>query len=155
LISGKLAGTMQGSSIRAVARRRAGSRRSGFSLVELVIALVVMVIGVTATFSLTLIAIQADSESAHFTIARATAQREMELIRTKVWSAMPNVAGSTVSVPTTLPNGTVGVTVQPENTSSQSGLDLVTITVSWVEPGHGSDSVAMDTWVTDGGLNTH
>ena len=147
----------------AFSRRVTRFHRSipGFTIVEIMCAMTLLIVGAFSVFTLIIQSIESNMESSHYSTARAIAQREMEEIRTKVWTSMPTPNNADPINPTPaytidgvsslLPAG-VGTYLV---TSSQTGLDLVTITITWTEPGRGTDSIILDTYVTENGLNSH
>ena len=131
-------------------------------LVEVVVALMVLVVGAFSVFALLTISIQTDAESAHYTMARAAAQQELDWVRRSVYTSISGTptVGSYSADPSTLPpKATVtGPTLTAVNDSSGKtipNLSLVTVAISWPEPGRGSDSVTMDTYVSANGMDLH
>jgi prepilin-type N-terminal cleavage/methylation domain-containing protein len=135
-------------------RPHAAQRRAGFTLIEMVAAMTLLVVGAFAVFTLLLLSIQTDSESADYSMARAAVQQQLEWYRKTPYASItsvPAVTGATLPV-----GGTLTSTVTPNATVggvSITGLYCVTVTVSWTEPGRGSDSVSMNTYIGQNGLN--
>lgn len=127
-----------------------GRSRAGFTLIEIMAALTLMVIGAFSLYSLLFLAIQCDSESAHYAVARTIAQNQIDLIRCS--NALPTA--SVPSISSLIPGGTCSISVSAQQTGSQPVMDLVTVTIKWPEPGRGTDTVSVWTYMCVGGVTT-
>ncbi|GEM_PF-2854007 len=121
------------------ADRRAGRKPDGFTLVEMMIAVVLLVVGILAvamTFNLGVLA-SADSENVQRALAIAQAKME-EVVNTDPDS----VTGSGPTADSTFPTYDVTVTVTGTNPKQ------VDVTVAWTPQG-GQTSLALVTQVAD------
>ncbi len=114
---------------------------------EMICALTILVIGVFGVFVLLISSIQTNAECGHFSIARAAAEQQIESARMFGFNSESLVTKSTI-----LPTGgaeTFNVAVF----NGQVDVHQVTVTISWPEPGRGSDSITLSTLLVRGGLN--
>lgn len=115
-----------------ISRRRARSEQGGFTLIELMIALTVMLIGVSGILSIQLVSARASSYSRHATEAAILAEDGMELLRTVPVETL--VSGSqTVNA-----TGAVDATGMYTRSWTISWVDTIgtlIVTVSWLEQG--------------------
>lgn len=113
-------------------RRRRGDEQGGFTLIELMIALTVMLIGVSGILSIQLVSMRATSYSRHATEAAVLAEDGMELLRTVPIDTL--VAGSeTVNA-----NGAqdpAGIYTRSWTISWIGTIGTLIVTVSWLEAG--------------------
>ncbi|HUH03756.1 MAG TPA: prepilin-type N-terminal cleavage/methylation domain-containing protein [Kofleriaceae bacterium] len=113
-------------------RRRDRGEQGGFTLIELMIALTVMLIGVSGILSIQLVSARASSYSRHATEAAILAEDGMELLRTVPVETL--VSGSqTVNA-----SGAVDATGMYTRSWTISWIDNIgtlIVTVSWLEQG--------------------
>jgi len=62
------------------------NNKKGFSLLEIIFALAILVIGIVGVLALFPVGLKASKRSGDFTMATILAQRQMENIKTAVWS---------------------------------------------------------------------
>lgn len=153
--------------------------RGGFTLLEVISAMTLLVVGAFSVFSLLLTAIQMDMQSAHFSSARSIAQQQIEYVRSLSWNTITGLYNSqtfdangipqglaaplsnsqpaspfTYRMLSQLPAGAATVTFGNAVTGANTSYRDVIVTVKWIEPGRGQSSVTNDTLVTDGGINS-
>jgi prepilin-type N-terminal cleavage/methylation domain-containing protein len=106
---------------------RRKSKRSGFTLIEIMIALSLLGIGLLSLAAMQLTAMQYGSHGRHLTKAAAVAERQMEILTRQTWATLAPTGGWTAPQ-------AVDETIQgPTNATEQS------YAVSWriadVDPG--------------------
>ncbi|MCA1596678.1 MAG: hypothetical protein LC772_09685 [Chloroflexi bacterium] len=135
------------------AARASVTLRGGFSLPEVLSAMSLLVVGAFSSFSLLTLAIECDKEAADFTTARTIATTQLEAIRasqTRLAAGSTSISG----VSTSLGTGATGtLSVTREESTGQTALDLVTVTLTWPEPGRGTVSLTDSTFVCSGGVS--
>lgn len=89
--------------IAAASRRRAGAARAGgFTLVEVMVASIVLVLGITTSITTLQQGFRAVDSARNYTFASQVMQSEFERLRLKSWSQLEDLQNSretTVSVP--------------------------------------------------------
>lgn len=137
-------------------RRRATkarpSPRSGFTLPEVLSAITLLIVGVFSTYSLMALAIRVDQEASHYSIARAVAQTTIENLRTQ--TTRPTAGTSSLSgVSNMIPGGSGTLTATHLESSGQTALDRVQVTIQWPEPVRQTDSYTISTYICSGGVS--
>ena len=106
--------------------------RNGFSLIEILVALVILSIALLALAGLMVTTTKNNAAGGHLTEAATFAQDTLERLRVSPLSSIPTgvmIQNSCV--------GSTGVTYTGSWTAvpnSSSTLDIITITVNWVDP---------------------
>lgn len=128
-------------------------RRRGFTLPEILSALTLLVVGAFSSFALLALSIECDKEAADFSAARTIATTQFETLRA---SQNRPAAGTTTiaGVTTQLGSPATGtMVVTHEETTGQTALDLVTVTLTWREPGRGTVTLTNSTYICSGGVS--
>ena len=123
-----------------------GSRRSagGFTLIELMMALTVLIIGIGGILVMHLSALHATAYSRHATEAAVLAEDKMEEIRTQPTAAL--VDGSEDVTAAGAPASPEELSFNRAWTIAWNGaLGDVNVTVSWLEGGNEPHAVALRT----------
>jgi prepilin-type N-terminal cleavage/methylation domain-containing protein len=121
--------------------RRARPRERGFSLIELMIALTVLLIGVSGILSMHLVSMRATAYSRHATEAAVLAEDKMEELRTIPADQIPTTLTSypypgTVDAQGNLgPNGLYTVEWIIVWDPAGTGIGTQRVTVRWAEGG--------------------
>lgn len=64
--------------------------RNGFTLIEVMVALLILAIGLLGTAGMTIVGIRANANAGHLTEAYQNANGEMERLRTLAWGGITN-----------------------------------------------------------------
>jgi type IV pilus assembly protein PilV len=119
------------------------SIEEGFTLIEIMIALVVMSIGLTALAAVQISAIQGNAFSKRMTTAVSIADEKMEQIKSNLYTEIVSESSSQITQSNL--NFTRQVTVT--NNSPLTNTKTINVTVSWSE-GSKSHSVPITTIVS-------
>jgi type IV pilus assembly protein PilV len=119
------------------------SIEEGFTLIEIMIALVVMSIGLTALAAVQISAIQGNAFSKRMTTAVSIADEKMEQIKSNLYAEIVSESSSQITQSNL--NFTRQVTVT--NNSPLTNTKTINVTVSWSE-GSKSHSVPITTIVS-------
>ena len=126
--------------------RPADTRRAGFTLVEILCAVVLLSIGLLAVMTATQSSRQTQQRAQYLSIGRNVAQSKMEALRTISFDSLAAQAATTSD--SSLPAGNqVVVAVDPYPDSSEANLKRATVTVTWPE-GNGTRRIRYDTLIT-------
>ena len=118
------------------------STKTGFTLLELLLSIVLLVVGTLATLRMFGLGMVSDSDIEHSTVALALAQGEMETIKNaSSWSAIDSFASPSTNLGGAFPdfNQEVIVSGNPKN---------VQVIEYWNSPG-GVQNLELDTLLTD------
>ncbi len=123
---------------------RKGARLlGGFTLVEVLAAVVLLSVGLLAVLAASRASREAQRRASYIAAGRAVAQSRIDYLRSISVDGLGAKAGTTTS--TSLPSGNSVVTgVAHYPTSSENNLYRVTVTVNWPE-GNGTRTVRYDT----------
>ena len=105
------------------------SGRKGFTLVELMVASMILATTLLAVFAVYATANSAQGQAVMVQRARAAAETQIDYLRAQPYSSL--AAGTTTSQPSGMPQATMTVAVQPYPSSSTVHLKMVSVTVSW------------------------
>ena len=123
--------------------RQLKDRQSGFTLLEVMVAIVILTIGLLGTAGLTTGVIKGNRYSKNVTSATAVAQTRLEEIKSGGYAnaTTTNFPGDTVTMGSTPFTRTVAIT----NSSPAANMKTVSVTVSWKEANNSSRSVNLQT----------
>lgn len=157
---------------RACLRRRRKRLAGGFTVVEVLIALVVLVVGFLGLVTLVYGGYSNVEEAGASSAAVATAESMVEFLRTQPAAVIPQMDRVTTADPTSCPGGagsaintacqawltrvgtlrqgrgTVAVATGP-NAITNIPFHTVTVTIGWTEVGLGGRTVTVVTGITD------
>ncbi|MCX8052711.1 MAG: prepilin-type N-terminal cleavage/methylation domain-containing protein [Armatimonadetes bacterium] len=120
-------------------------KRSGFTLVEVLSAAVIMSIGLLAVIAASQVARDTQKRALYMSIGRTIAQSRMEKLRSLPMEQLDAQAGTTQN--SSLPAGnSVQTIVEPYPTSSEPNMRRVTVVVRWPE-GNGIHTVRYETLI--------
>jgi type IV pilus assembly protein PilV len=122
---------------------RTAAREAGFSLIELMIALTVLLIGVSGILTMHLTSMRATSYSRHATEAAVLGEDKMEELRTLPIDTL--AAGAEVVDAQGVPTAGAPYTVGWNIVWDAAGIGTLTVTVSWLERGSEPHAVVMRT----------
>lgn len=128
------------SAYRRQRRRRAAQR--GFTMIELLVALTVMLIGLSGVLSVQLVSSQASSYSRHAGEAAVLAEAKMEEMRT---TSIANLVAGSDTVDAQGNAAANGIFTRSWTISWNSNVATVTLTVSWLEQGSETHSITYRT----------
>ena len=116
-------------------------KSSGFTLVEILIALSLLAIGLLSLAAMQLTAMQYGSRGRHLTKAAAVAEARMEMLMRSRWTDLAPTGWTTPVVTNEVIQAASNVTEQAYSTSWQiSNVDAgrtrsIDVRVTWAEPG--------------------
>ena len=119
---------------------RGQHKRSGFTLVEIMIALSLLAIGLLSLAAMQLTAMQYGSRGRHLTKAAAVAETRMEMLMRSRWTDLAPTAWTTPVVTNEVIQGAANQTEQAYATSWQiADVDAghtrsIDVRVQWTEP---------------------
>lgn len=115
----------------------------GFTLLEVLVAIVILTIGLLGTAGLTTGVIRGNHYSKNITSATAAAQTQLESIKSSGYAnaTTTNFPGDTV----TMGGMTFTRTTTVTNSSPAANMKTVSVTVSWTESNNTSRSVNLQT----------
>jgi type IV pilus assembly protein PilV len=122
--------------------RRANSEQGGFTLVELLISLTVLIIGLTGILTMQVTAMRATGFSRHSTEAAVLAEDKMEFFRTTPLSA---VVDDTETVNAHGLLDADGLYTREWTITDDSEVATISVTVSWMERGDEPHAVTIYT----------
>ena len=125
----------------ASAGDRAG-QQGGFTIVEVLIALVVLLVGLAGILSMQMTAISATGFERHATEASTLAQDKMEALRTLSSTAL--ASGSDQVDPRGVPDP-AGLFTRDWTVASGSNEFTITVKVTWLEGGGDPYTISMST----------
>lgn len=119
----------------ACVSKRRNTVRGGFTLVEVLAAVVLLSIGLLAVLSAAQAARETQQRAVCMAAGRTVAQSKIEEARATSWASLDGLAGSTSDPSLPAGNTIVVATSQFNNSLGQPDADLkkVTVTVSWPE----------------------
>lgn len=125
-------------------RRR--NRQRGFSLLELMIALTVLLIGITGILTMQIVALRATSYSRHATEAAILAEDKLEQLRTlTVTDVQANGDENVNALGTTTGDQTQDIFRRTWATTINGTVGEIRVTVFWLERGSEPHSIIMRT----------
>lgn len=134
--------------------RRRGSRASGFTLIEVLLAITLTTVGVLGAASLITSTSITNRRIREETAAARACRHALENVRSLPWNAIAdrNNAPLLGDVPelSEMANGAGSLTIAPYQ--GQSDIKQVTIRVTWTEPGMGQQEWQLITLVGPAGL---
>ena len=115
-----------------LARRAKASGRSGLSIVELLVAITILAIGLTAYVKLSLVSRVAVDKGDYYSAASAFASNTLDGYKGQGYSNVVSQMGTSNSTVSGLPKGKMAVTVgYLGGNSSNSNIVEVDVTISW------------------------
>lgn len=110
-------------------------RSSGFTLVEVMIALVILAIGLLGIATLQIVSIRGNAFSSEMTYAAMLAQERLEILRNLIFTATatdPDLAAGPHALPPAVGDKGVSYTVSWNVTDDPSGeMKTVSVTITW------------------------
>jgi type IV pilus assembly protein PilV len=124
-------------------RQQLVKSQNGFTLLEVLVAIVILTIGLLGTAGLTTGVIRGNHYSKNITSATAAAQTQLESIKSSGYAnaTTTNFPGDTV----TMGGMTFTRTTTVTNSSPAANMKTVSVTVSWTESNNTSRSVNLQT----------
>lgn len=122
----------------------------GFTLVELMVASVILATTLLAIFAVYATAHSAQWQAVMVQRARAAASTQIDYLRAQPYSSL--AAGTTTTQPAGMPQTNMTVIVQPYPYTSIVHLKMVSVTVSWTASQKGtyqSGSIVQQTLISD------
>ena len=121
-------------------------RSAGFTLVEILCAVVLLSIGLLAVMTATQSSRDTQQRALYLSIGRNIAQSKIGTLRASSFDSLAGQAGTTSD--SSLPAGNqVVVAVDPYPDGSEANLKRITVTVTWPE-GKGTRRIRYDTLIT-------
>lgn len=105
--------------------------RRAFTLVEVMVASLVLVFGIVSAISALQSGVKAMDRSRKLTLATQLLQTEMERLRLKSWTQLDALAGTSTFAPDADTPGATAFTCTRSITSPKSDLREITLTAEW------------------------
>ena len=124
-------------------RQKIATSQNGFTLLEVLVAIVILTIGLLGTAGLTTGVIRGNHYSKNLTSATAAAQTQLESVKSSGYAnaTTTNFPSDTV----TMGGMTFTRTTTVTNSSPAANMKTVSVTVSWTESNNTSRSVNLQT----------
>lgn len=124
-------------------RQKIATSQNGFTLLEVLVAIVILTIGLLGTAGLTTGVIRGNHYSKNLTSATAAAQTQLESVKSSGYAnaTAANFPNDTV----TMGGMTFTRTTTVTNSSPAANMKTVSVTVSWTESNNTSRSVNLQT----------
>lgn len=131
---------------------RATGTKRGFTLIEVLGATVVLVVGLLAAFYLTAQGTAMNTDSKAVIAAHLAAQKQVETLRNTPWDSIAIGTRSFSPAATNLPSPTGTLTVVDHGDGSGQLKDA-TVVVGWKDRGGAARSVVVATTIGQGGMD--
>ena len=108
--------------------------KNGFTLVEVMVAAVVLVLGIVTSITALQSGLQAIDNARNYTAAAQLMQNEMEGLRLKSWAqlqALQESGNTTVPVPATLRSGGAPLSCTRQISDLKTDMKQIAVTTSW------------------------
>ncbi len=107
-------------------------KQSGFTLIEVMIALVILAVGLLALMTMQIVSIRANAFSSEMTYAAMLAQSRLEQIRNMTYDSISTgTVTDTVSASDTTKGTAYDVETKVEDNTPATDMKTVTLTVKW------------------------
>ncbi|HLP26202.1 MAG TPA: type II secretion system protein [Acidobacteriota bacterium] len=111
--------------------QRASRRSRAFTLVEVMIASLVLVFGIVSAISAMQSGVRAMDRTRKLALATQVLQTEMEQLRLKSWTQLDALAGTSTFTPDSTASGASAFTCTRRITSPKSDMREITLTAEW------------------------
>lgn len=132
--------------------RKTGAKRRGFTLVEVLGATAVLVVGLLAAFYLTAQGTAMNTDSKAVTAAHLAAQKQVETLRNTPWGNIAIGTSSFTPAATNL-SGASGTVNVVDHGDGSGQLKDATVVVGWKDRGGAARSVVVATTIGQGGID--
>jgi prepilin-type N-terminal cleavage/methylation domain-containing protein len=111
--------------------------RSGFTLIEVMIALTILAVGLLALATMQIVSIRGNAFSTEMTYATMLAQSRLEQLRNTPYASIPPTGGTplTVPIPATATSKGIPYTIERSvdflNDDPDTNMKLITLVVRW------------------------
>lgn len=113
-------------------------KQSGFTLIEVMIALVILAVGILALMTMQIVSIRANAFSSEMTYAAMVGQSELEKVRNMNYDDVIAVARTTHDVDPTTKGVAYSIERQVQDNIPATDMKTVTLTVDWLGKPAGS-----------------
>ena len=115
-------------------------KQSGFTLIEVMIALVILAVGLLALMTMQIVSIKANAFSSEMTYAAMLGQRELENVRNMNYDNVTALARTTFDVDPTTKGVAYSIERQVQNDIPATDMKMVTLIIDWMGRPAGSDT---------------
>ena len=113
-------------------------KQSGFTLIEVMIALVILAVGLLALMTMQIVSIKANAFSSEMTYAAMLGQRELENVRNMNYDNVTALARTTFDVDPTTKGVAYSIERQVQNDIPATDMKMVTLIIDWLGKPAGS-----------------
>ena len=110
-------------------------RSQGFTLIEVMIALVILATGLLALMTMQIVSIRANAFSSEMTYASMLAQSRFEQLRNTAYDSIPPTTGPITDVPVPADATTKGISYtvlrQVDDNTPATDMKTITLTINW------------------------
>ena len=118
--------------------------QKGFTLIEVMIALVILATGLLALMTMQIVSIKANAFSSEMTYAAMLGQSELEKVRNMNYASVVAVAPQAYNVPATLTKGVAyTVETQVQDNTPTTDMKRVTLIINWFSRPAGSEATTV------------
>ena len=123
-------------------------KQSGFTLIEVMIALVILAAGILALATMQIVSIRSNAFSSEMTYATMMAQSRLEAIRNMDYDDVTAVGQVTLPVDATTKGVAYRVERQVQDNAPATDMKTVTLIIDWLGAPAGSSTGTTEVWFT-------
>lgn len=119
-------------------KKNINKKPSGFTLIEVMIALVILAVGILALMTMQIVSIRANAFSSEMTYAAMLGQRELEDVRNMNYDNVTALARTTYDVDLTTKGVAYSIERQVQDNTPATDMKTVTLIIDWLGSPAGS-----------------
>lgn len=126
-------------------RNKRSRSRGGFTLIEMLVAILILTIGLLGTAGLTAQVVQGNFFSKNITSATAIAQTQLEAVQNKGYAGTTTTSFPSAAATVSMGGVNFSRTTTITNDSPASNMKTIGVTVSWNESNNMARSITLQT----------